>query len=72
MAETPSISELLADHALITAAITRAVRDALLKHAQAGNSVASWKDGKVVWLGPAEVFALLADEAAASPTATSE
>jgi hypothetical protein len=54
----PSIPELLADHALITAAVNRGVREALLTHARAGNPVSTWRDGKVVWLQPAEVFAL--------------
>jgi hypothetical protein len=58
------IGELLADRPLILAAINRGVREALLRHAQAGNPVATWKDGKVVWIQPAEVLALLANEEA--------
>jgi hypothetical protein len=54
-----SISELLADHSLIDAALARGVKEALLKHAQAGNPVCTSRDGKVVWLSPEEVFALL-------------
>jgi hypothetical protein len=30
-------------------------------HARAGNPVAAWEDGKVVWLGPEEVFRRLAE-----------
>lgn len=37
-------------------AIKRAVRDALLKHKQANNPVAIWRDGKVVLLQPAEIL----------------
>jgi hypothetical protein len=54
-----SISEILADHALITEAINRAVREAVLKHAQAGQPVATWENGKVVWIPPQEIFARL-------------
>jgi len=61
VAKRNPICEILADHGRITAAITDAVRDAVQKHAQAGNPVSTWKDGKVVWLQPAEVFALLAE-----------
>jgi hypothetical protein len=39
----PSISELLADHSLITEAIRRAVREAVLQHARAGQPVATWQ-----------------------------
>jgi hypothetical protein len=40
-------------------AVRRAAREALLAHARAGNPVAFWRDGKVVWLQPDEVFRLL-------------
>src|SRR5262249_51189576 len=50
-----SISELLADHDLITKAIQRAVREAVLQHARAGNPVASWENGEVVWILPEEI-----------------
>jgi hypothetical protein len=33
--------------------LRRAVNHALLMHKRAGNPVASWKDGKVIWI-PAE------------------
>jgi hypothetical protein len=39
----------------ITKACERAVREALLKHKQAGNPVAVWRDGKVVLLQPDEI-----------------
>ncbi len=57
-----SISELLANHSLINAAITRAVRAAVLDHARAGLPVATLEDGKVVWIQPDEILALF-DEA---------
>lgn len=60
-----SIAERLADNALITAAIQKAVREAVLRHARAGNPVADWQNGRVVWVSPEEVLASLASE---SPT----
>ncbi len=53
----PSIAELLADRDLITAAINRAVQDAVLKHAQAGKPIAISQNGKVVWIPAAEILA---------------
>lgn len=46
------ISLLLADKEKITQALNKGVRDALLKHKQVGNPVATWRDGKVVWIPP--------------------
>jgi hypothetical protein len=37
-------------------AIGRAIREARLEHARAGRSVSEWRDGKVVWVSPEEVF----------------
>jgi hypothetical protein len=56
---TPSIAELFADDALVTAAIQRGAREAVSKHAQAGQPVAIWQDGKVVWIPAEEVLARL-------------
>jgi hypothetical protein len=39
-----------------TRAIQRAVREAILEHALLGRSVPIWRDGKVVWLSPEEIF----------------
>lgn len=58
----PSIAELMADHDLIAAAINRAVREAVRKHALAGKSVAVGQDGKVVWISPAEILADFSEE----------
>jgi hypothetical protein len=49
------------------AAIRRAVREAVLAHARAGNPVAEWRDGQVVWVQPAEVFARLAQDESQPP-----
>lgn len=58
----PSIPELLADRSLITAAVRKAVREAVLQHARAGKPVATYRDGKVVWIPPEEILAQLTDE----------
>jgi hypothetical protein len=57
-----SLSELLVDHDLILAAIRRGVREAVLTHAQAGQSVATWENGKVVWIPPEEILLRLAEK----------
>jgi hypothetical protein len=56
-----SIHELFADRDLITAAINRGVREALLKHARDGQTVATWRDGKVVWVPAEELLAQFPD-----------
>lgn len=48
----------------IEAAVQRAVRAAVLAHARAGNPVATWRDGKVVWVQPEEILARFAVQAA--------
>jgi hypothetical protein len=40
----------------LEAAVQRAVRETVLASAYAGVSVAIWRDGKVVWLTPDEIF----------------
>jgi hypothetical protein len=59
-----AIAELLANRALIMDAIGRAVREAVLDHARAGRPVATWRDGKVVWIPPEEILARLANDPA--------
>lgn len=56
---TRPLSELLKDTPLITAALTRAAREAVLKAVRAGLAVPTLRDGKVVWLSPQEALALL-------------
>jgi hypothetical protein len=53
------VAEVLADRHLIEAALTKGVRQALTKHIQAGESVAIWEGGKVVWIPAAEALARL-------------
>jgi hypothetical protein len=55
----PTMGELLANPKELEAAVSRAAREATLLHALLGHPVATWRDGRVVWLQPKEVFALL-------------
>jgi hypothetical protein len=57
----PPISEILADKALITDALRRAAREAILRHAREGQPVATWQNGKVVWVSAVEVLAHLSN-----------
>jgi hypothetical protein len=52
----PPLAELLADRTAIAAAIQSAIQQAIIAHAKAGNPVATWEDGKVVWLQPEEIL----------------
>jgi hypothetical protein len=56
----PTHAQIIANPRLIEGAVQRAVRAAVLAHARAGNPVASWRDGKVVWVQPAEILARFA------------
>jgi hypothetical protein len=47
--------ELLRQAELLTAASQEAVREALLFHKRNGNSVAGWRDGRVVIVPPEEI-----------------
>jgi hypothetical protein len=51
------IPGLLAMNAAFDEAHARATREALLEHARLGRPVCEARDGQVVWLTPAEVFA---------------
>ena len=53
---TEPTSEMI-DHARIDAALEDAFRNMLLEHARLGRSVCESRDGKVVWVTPAEIFA---------------
>jgi hypothetical protein len=50
-----SIDEIFSEGTQIDEALRQAVKDALLKHKQAGNPVVVWRDGKMVWLKPEEI-----------------
>ena len=49
------IEEIFADPEKITEALAQGVRDALLKHKQAGNPIVIWREGKAVWIKPEEI-----------------
>jgi hypothetical protein len=53
--EKPDIDALFADGREIDAAIAKAVREAVLEHKWAGNPIAVWQDGGVVWIPPEEI-----------------
>jgi hypothetical protein len=53
--KTPDISEAFAQGRVIDTAMARGVRDALRQHKQAGNPVAEWRDGRTVWIPPAQI-----------------
>jgi hypothetical protein len=44
------ISKLFNDPDKLTIIIQSGIREALLKHKQAGNPICEWKDNKVVWI----------------------
>lgn len=46
------IEEVFRDPQIIKAAIEKGIEDAAKEHAHAGRLMASWKDGKVVWIDP--------------------
>ncbi|MBK7878106.1 MAG: hypothetical protein IPJ77_20805 [Planctomycetes bacterium] len=48
----PDVDALLRDEAVVTAALAKGVRKALLEHKKLGHSIAVWQDGKVVVLPP--------------------
>jgi hypothetical protein len=51
------IGTILADGRAVDKAIRNAVRAALLQHQRAGNPVAEWRGGKVVWVRPRDILA---------------
>jgi hypothetical protein len=46
---------MMLDGTEIDEALRRAVREALLRHKKLGNSIAVWRDGKVVIVPPEEI-----------------
>jgi len=45
------IDEIFSDEKQITETLQRAVHEAVLTHKHAGNPVATWRNGKAVWVG---------------------
>lgn len=55
------IDKLFEEGRAIDEAMKRAVREAVLEHKKAGNPIAAWRDGKVVWI-PAEEIEIEVEE----------
>lgn len=66
-ANPPSVPDL--DYAKIDSAIAQGIHDAVMNRARLGFPVSVWRDGKVVILSPAEVFA---EEAAKGKRSTGD
>ncbi|MBC6420769.1 MAG: hypothetical protein GDA43_03815 [Hormoscilla sp. SP5CHS1] len=49
------ITQIFADGTLIDLALKQAVEKALWQHKKASNSIAVWRDGRVVWIPPEEI-----------------
>ena len=49
------IMALMTEGTEVDEALARGVRDALVRHVQAGVPVVEWQDGKCVWLSPEEI-----------------
>jgi hypothetical protein len=49
------IAKIFQDGKPIDKALSKAVRDALLQHKQAGHPVVEWRDGKAVWIAPEDI-----------------
>jgi hypothetical protein len=56
-----------AEERLLESAVQRAVRQSVLASAYAGQAVPIWRDGKVVWLQPGDIFAELGAPPPAKP-----
>ena len=50
-----SLDQRLLDVRVAERALSLAVSHALEQHKQAGNPVAEWRDGKVVWIAPEDI-----------------
>lgn len=51
----PTLTELFEDGRAIDEALKEAARDARRLHKALGNPMATWKDGQVVWIQPADI-----------------
>jgi hypothetical protein len=68
--QPPTLEQLLGDPRPIEKAMQQAVREALSKHRSAGNPIAEWRAGKVVWIPPQEIPILDSAAPASLPAAT--
>ncbi|MFZ4859683.1 MAG: hypothetical protein ACOYL3_25205 [Desulfuromonadaceae bacterium] len=49
------IGKIIAEGTQIDEAVKQAVKEAVLRHKSAGNSIVTMKDGHMVWLKPEEI-----------------
>jgi isoaspartyl peptidase/L-asparaginase-like protein (Ntn-hydrolase superfamily) len=49
------IGKIIAEGTQIDEAVKQAVKEAVLKHKQAGNPIVGMKDGQMVWIKPQEI-----------------
>jgi hypothetical protein len=63
----PTITELFDDGAAIDEALREAARDARRFHKAIGNPMATWHDGRVVWVQPEDI---VVDKPAEQPPST--
>ena len=49
------ITRIFREGTLIDKAVREAAHEALRRHKRAGNPVAQWRDGKVVWVQPEDI-----------------
>jgi hypothetical protein len=54
-AASPTPNERVRDLPRMLAAMQQAVREALARHKRAGNPIATWRDGRVVWIEPQDI-----------------
>ena len=49
------IDRIMKDGRLVDAALAAGVREALVRHVQAGLPAVEWRDGRAVWIKPEEI-----------------
>lgn len=57
MAQRRGVDEALHEHLVIERAVAQGVRDALMRHVQAGVPAAAWENGRAVWISPKKLRA---------------
>ena len=58
----PTITELFDDGAAIDRALREAAQDARRLHKAIGNPMATWREGKVVWVQPEDIVVDTSDD----------
>jgi hypothetical protein len=61
-------AERVNDVARILEAINQGVREAMLRHKQAGVPIATWRNGRVEWIAPEDIDLDDPDASPSSPT----